>query len=259
MPKIVKLKSSLIFEIYENAKLGLNRGDVAEMLKFDIRYLRTKLWAKRAYKWGRRKFKEKDKGGFNFADYVCGRLPSSVRKIWDEIMALDETDNGTEKIEAILQKGGTRARQNLFIHALISTNFNRSAALRICNLSSSAFKNWCRHDPEFSKMIVEVDEIRKDFIEGKLYELINDGDTKAVLFASKTKNKDRGYGETKKIDIGVSGQITHANMQLESLPLDLRMKVLEALRERKQIESKDVTPNLIESAANNEIVHAGTS
>ena len=73
-------------------------------------------------------------------------------------------------------------------------------ALEACNIPRAKYLLWYENDEEFSKLVSQVLEKQIDFVESKLLEKINNGDTQAILFYLKTKGKDRGYTEKPQID-----------------------------------------------------------
>lgn len=62
-------------------------------------------------------------------------------------------------------------------------------------IGRSAYYDWRKSDPVFAKMCDDVQEHVGDFVESKLYKLINEGNASAIIFFSKTKLKNRGYVE----------------------------------------------------------------
>ena len=73
---------------------------------------------------------------------------------------------------------------------------NVTITCRKCNIDRVTFYNWLKKDPEFA---AAAEDIKKnevcDFIEDALMKRIYDGDTTAIIFAAKTRLKDRGYVE----------------------------------------------------------------
>lgn len=65
---------------------------------------------------------------------------------------------------------------------------------------------WLREDAKFVERVNEAEETKKDFIESKLFQKINEGDTRAIIFGCETQLRDRGYG--KKLDI--KNDVTHS-------------------------------------------------
>ena len=70
-----------------------------------------------------------------------------------------------------------------------------SAACEAANISRVTFYEWKNNDEDFANRIVEIDESRIDYVEGKLFENIDANKTNEILFYLKTKGKNRGYVE----------------------------------------------------------------
>ena len=60
---------------------------------------------------------------------------------------------------------------------------------------------WRKKYPEFDEACHECEETAVDFVETKLYKLINDGAEISTIFYLKTKGKKRGYVEKQEIDM----------------------------------------------------------
>jgi hypothetical protein len=80
-------------------------------------------------------------------------------------------------------------------------------ACKAANVSVSSIWEWRKVDKEFDAAVNEAETRQIDFVETKLFQRINDGDIAAIIFFLKTKGKKRGY--TEKIEVDVSGEITH--------------------------------------------------
>lgn len=73
---------------------------------------------------------------------------------------------------------------------------------------------WRKKYPEFDAACHECEEIAVDFVESKLYKLINDGAEASTIFYLKTKGRKRGYAERQEIDMnaevkGVTVNVTN--------------------------------------------------
>ena len=237
-----KYKKECNLQVYNLARMGTRQNDKARKLGISLkifkRWLKEKNIFKKYYIKGRKEYKGRGKEPFSFRDYIYDRLAPDLRYIWNQIEKIDELKGGVDKIEALLEKGGKRVRQNLFIHAWTSGNFSISGAMRKVNMSRDTFYKW-KKDPEFAKLVEEVDIIRGDFIEGHHMELIAKGDTAATIHASKTFNRNRGYGD--KLDLKVSGELDSIVMTLGELklPLEVRKELLKAIRKSKKKEASD--------------------
>jgi len=247
MPTKLKIKTSWIFRTYDCAKEGLSVRDIAGLLGIDERTLKNNKRLYSAVKHGRKMCAKNSKdGGFSFSDYIYKKLPAKLKKVWDEITAVENTSNGFEKVECILKSAGIPVRQNLFIHSWVCSNFCISKALRKVNISRRQFNDWCE-DADFLQLVNEIEGYKKDFFEEKLLRLVKGGNPRAVIHVNKTKNRDRGYGD--KTVVEITGGVQHSLVSLDvlnTLPLEERQKLLEAVRtHRKQIESTEVAGNAV--------------
>lgn len=62
-------------------------------------------------------------------------------------------------------------------------------------ISRTTYYKWYNTDTEFRERVDEVIEAQVDYVESKLMQLINSGDTTATIFYLKTKGKKRGWSE----------------------------------------------------------------
>lgn len=159
-----------------------------------------------------------------FGEYVSGRLPAHLKAIWDGIEVAEQRDNPERRIEALLAGQGENVRKQIFVHALVSANFNKAEACRRANVGYSTVRKWMA-DPVFVELMDQVHEMKQDFVEGCLMNLVGAGDTTATVFASKTLNRDRGYDSKK--TIVHEGVVQHAHFDIAQLPLPLRKQIME--------------------------------
>ena len=73
---------------------------------------------------------------------------------------------------------------------------------------------WRKKYPEFDEACHECEETAVDFVETKLYKLINDGAEASTIFYLKTKGRKRGYVERQEMDMnakvtGVTVNVTN--------------------------------------------------
>lgn len=170
-----------------------------------------------------------------FQEYVYKRLPPNLKDLWDQLVEIDsKTAVGQARIEKLFESEGLRARQMLFVHALISSNFNASAASRLVGISHNAYKRWVDNDPRFAELMDEVQFHKKNFFENALIKLVKRGSESAIIMVNKSINRDRGYGD--KMSVEVSGGLDHrVVMKVDDLNLSLaaRREVLEAVRAKR--------------------------
>jgi len=172
-----------------------------------------------------------------FHEYIFQKLPPNLAQLYKEIEAVEAEENGIARIEAMLVKQGKRARQHLFLHALVTSNFNVSRACSMVNISRKTFESWVTSEPDFQELMDEMDYHKKNYFESALVGLVARGDSSATIFVNKTVNRDRGYND--KLDVNIQGHIEHNHAHalipisdLE-LPLETRTAILQAMRTRK--------------------------
>lgn len=70
-----------------------------------------------------------------------------------------------------------------------------TSACIAAQIERKTYYNWRNSDPEFAAACDEVQEVAHDFVESKLHQKINDGDTACIIFYCKTRMRHRGYIE----------------------------------------------------------------
>jgi hypothetical protein len=95
----------------------------------------------------------------------------------------------------------TKLTKKTFIEAYARSFGNVLVSCKTIGIARQTYYNWLKADPEFAKEIEEIEPQERflDFLEGKLVEKINNGDTTSIIFALKTKGKKRGYVERQEI------------------------------------------------------------
>lgn len=217
---------------YKLAKSGMPDSRIATALGVSLRvfqgWLKKKPALVQALEDGRGKT-----GKSEFKDYVYGRLPKSLRELWDKIVEIEESspDDHEEAVEKLFEGRGVRARQQLYLYAVAHGNFNASEARRKTNVSYSRYRHWLDNDPEFKKLIEGLHEVKKDFFEGSLIQMVAKGDAACTIFANKTINRDRGYEERGNLNVTVDKTVTHRH-EVDVLSIELRRKLLEEIEQR---------------------------
>ena len=90
-----------------------------------------------------------------------------------------------------------------FIEAYQKSFGNISQSCKAVGIARQTYYNWLQEE-EFKIELksIEPAELFLDFLESKLVERVNKGDTTATIFALKTKGKKRGYIERQEYDLG---------------------------------------------------------
>ncbi|MHC4372290.1 MAG: hypothetical protein ACYSW8_32195 [Planctomycetota bacterium] len=247
-------KEEMVFKIYELAKSGCGNEEIAEAIgvvrQTFNNWASKKKIVRQAVKRGRAIYKSGKKGGTGtFMEYVHGKLPAHLNRVWERLNQQDMALTGVEKMEALLSNEGRTARQSLFIHALISSNFRVSTALARSGVSYNMLEKWKEEDPDFPKLVEFLNTLRGNFFEDALCDAVAEGDTAATIFANRTFNRERGYND-KLIDIKkTSHQINEHVVKVADLDLSISEKraLLAEVRKTKQIEGKpnDLLPQTI--------------
>ncbi len=105
-----------------------------------------------------------------------------------------------EKKEKVFSKD---IRQKEFKAAFIKTLGIVSQACKMVGISKQTYYNWVNEDPEFKASLYDATEEKKDFYEAALQAAVQKGSVPAIIFANKTYNRDRGYGDQPQINVGV--------------------------------------------------------
>lgn len=237
---MTKYEPRYAFQIYDLAKSGMSDTAIAKAI--GIMWNTFRSWkdkyptVRTALEVGR---KNKDTRSVeSFKDYVYKHLSEELKPLWNEIMEWDQNLTGREKVEFLLKEKGLRARQNLWVHAFIHSSFNASEACRLIGVDKNTLDHWCNNDPDFSSLLDEMHWHKGNLFEGALVNLVQQGDTSAVLFANRTYNRDRGYNDKQEIEVkGVIDHV-HNDFRLEDLPLNIRLQILEW--RKSQEESKQI-------------------
>tara|TARA_R100001443_G_scaffold15803_1_gene25579 strand:- start:7340 stop:7675 length:336 start_codon:yes stop_codon:yes gene_type:complete len=95
----------------------------------------------------------------------------------------------------------TKLQKERFIEAYQKSFGNVSQSCKAIGIARQTYYNWLK-DKEFETQLQEIKpkDLFLDFVESKLVEKINSGDTTAIIFALKTKGKPRGYVERQEIE-----------------------------------------------------------
>lgn len=166
----------------------------------------------------------------SFTEYIYEQLPENLQDLYDQIMRFEEEKLGRNKIEALLERHGKRARQWLFIHAWVTSHFRLSVALKRLNVSRRMFDHWCE-EADFQELVSEIEWHKDNFFEETFVTLVACGDTSATIHAAKTRLRERGYSE--KHEVNISGEIeggTNINIEELNLTLPEKLRLLEAMR-----------------------------
>lgn len=116
-----------------------------------------------------------------------------------------ESDKKREK----RKESERKEQKELFLTSIVKTMGNVSEACKQVGIHRREFYEWLSSEDEiFKTSYNDTVERSVDFVETKLMQEINDGNTTAIIFYLKTKGRDRGYIETQ--DLNLKGNINTA-------------------------------------------------
>jgi len=93
----------------------------------------------------------------------------------------------------------TALKKKEMLEAMKKTLGNVSQSCKLANIQRSTYYRWITSDKAFARAVNDVEEYTFDFVESKLLEQIQDGNTAMIIFYAKTKMKHRGYIERKEV------------------------------------------------------------
>lgn len=232
-------QDTMYVQIYEHIREGRSFQDTASIIgvskKTLLQWKKTNPAVADAVSRARQRCDIQESQTESFLSYVYNRLPPELQGVWDRMEEWEVEENGIMKTEALLQNEGKMVRMHLFVHALVACDFNVSEACRKVNIPIKTLNYWITNEPDFGKIIEQIQIFKKDFFESALVRKVREGETSAIIFANKTYNRDRGYNE--KVELEVQGNIqqTHViDVSLLNLPLEIKRAILDAHRKYKQ-------------------------
>jgi hypothetical protein len=188
------------------AALGITEGKLKEWKQSEPAFYRAILAARKA---------GADSRGGNglIARHVGNSLPKELRELWEE---LSEAKSDREAVMYNLATRGDFDKQRLLVHALSVTRFDLNACCQMLDISKAQLDKWAKGDPRFAKLWDEVYFQKRNFVESKLMDLVEDGNAKAIIFANERLNREQ-YGQK----IEVTGQVNHIHAHIDVSKLDL--------------------------------------
>lgn len=109
----------------------------------------------------------------------------------------------------------TKLTKKAFLDAYERSFGNISASCKAVGIVRQTYYNWIKDDSDFQQQLLDIEPKERfmDFLENKLVDKINSGDTASLIFALKTKAKPRGYVERQEIT-GAEGYPTEIELNI---------------------------------------------
>ena len=83
----------------------------------------------------------------------------------------------------------------LMLEALEANKNIVTVSAQCAGIHRDSHYRWMKEDPEYAEKVNALNDTAIDWVENKLYDLINLGDTTATIFYLKTKGRKRGFNE----------------------------------------------------------------
>jgi hypothetical protein len=215
-----KWKDEYYVEAYCMAREGLSDAQINTRIGVTPllfrKWLQTKPALIAALRKGRESLDE------TLRDHVYDHLDDASKKVWDELMLCWEGRTSTDRVRAIFERQPKQVRQSLLLYAVVYFDFNSSTACSKLRVSEATLRLWLQGDREFSKLWDDIQRHKGNFFEGELVKAVKKGDTSAILFANKTYNRARGYGDAVTHTHHHEAVFTLTMPQLMALPVTVR-------------------------------------
>lgn len=192
---------------------------------------------------GKEFVKSKKGNGDTLKDYVFKRLSPEHQALWNQIETLQRIPNGRLQADVLLSNAGETAMQHLFFHALAVNHYNKSEACRILNLSRDKIDEWAKSSETFIGLINQMQEIKKDLVEGYAFRAAEDGNVAMLTKLLESLCEDRGYGKKPAFQINNNVNIQQDSfINLDELPFEIKVQILEFYEQKDKQRQLDSTP-----------------
>ena len=95
-------------------------------------------------------------------------------------------------MESIELSNTLQLSQKRFIEVYFENNGNISKTCEDIGISRSTYYNWIKEE-DFKEQLNLIEDIKVDYVETKLFDLIDKGNVTAIIFYLNNKGKRRGY------------------------------------------------------------------
>lgn len=99
----------------------------------------------------------------------------------------------------------TPKKKKIFLDALEKSHGVIQPALDTAQIVRGTYLNWLKSDEKFAQGVADAAESGVDFIEGKLFQNIENNKEISIIFALKTRGAHRGWVEKTQMDITSGG------------------------------------------------------
>ena len=85
-------------------------------------------------------------------------------------------------------------KQQRFLELFRENHFNVTNTCRAMGVTRAVVKDWCKKNPDFRSELEVLQDEKEDFVEDKLFQLVEDGNMVATIFASKVMMNKPNFG-----------------------------------------------------------------
>lgn len=117
------------------------------------------------------------------------------------------------------------SKKSEFIGSLKASGGIICTACEAVGISRATYYYWYKNDGEFKEKVDEVTETQMDYVENKLMQLINNGDTTATIFYLKTKGRSTGRPWSEKVQLQAIPSTPQTAPQSNALPVTPAIEV----------------------------------
>jgi predicted DNA-binding protein YlxM (UPF0122 family) len=104
------------------------------------------------------------------------------------------TQTKGSKIRSVINSAKIQQRQNKFLEIFTTQHFNITNACKEMGIKRHTITSWCNKDPDFKAAMDVAQDEKEDWVEDKLFQLIEEGNMVATIFASKIMLQQRNLG-----------------------------------------------------------------
>lgn len=120
-------------------------------------------------------------------------LSEEAYELWESVQSGAPSKNQLVYMGSALSGRPTKLRQQLFLMAMLSTNYRVAESCRITGVSRQEVQQWKKADPEFIQMFAELTHQQVEDVRGALHDLVKEKNVQAVIYADK-KISESGLG-----------------------------------------------------------------
>lgn len=135
---------------------------------------------------------------------TCRNLLMRKRRCSGDIVPKKIVKKSTKSDKKISKKQKEQLRtiesKKRLLKEMIKSFGNVTDACKETGVCRETYYEYIKKDKKFKQMVEDIAEMRLDHVESKLNTLIDDYDSKAIIFFLKTKGKSRNYIERTEID-----------------------------------------------------------